>query len=141
MKQAAQHGVAHLVEFDDGYFATADLGRIVAGADVVILPYDSPEQVTSGVLVEALAAGKPVIATGFPHAVELLGGGVGLIVPHRDPAAMAVALRRVLTEPGLAARLGAAAAAVAPQLLWPAVAERYRALADGLVRARDAAVA
>lgn len=141
MKQAAEQGVAHMVEFDDRYFATADLGRIVAGADVVILPYDSPEQVTSGVLVEALAAGKPVIATGFPHAVELLGRGVGLIVPHRDPAAMAVALRRVLTQPGLAGRMGAAAAAVAPELLWPAVAERYRALARGLVEAKDAAVA
>lgn len=141
MKQAAQRGVADLVEFDDRYFATADLGRIIAGADVVILPYDSPEQVTSGVLVEALAAGKPVIATGFPHAMELLDGGVGLIVPHRDPAAMAAALRRVLTEPGLAARMGAEAAAVAPQLLWPAVAERYRALARGLVKARDAAFA
>jgi glycosyltransferase involved in cell wall biosynthesis len=141
MKQAAHRSVAHLVEFDDGYFATADLGRIVADADVVILPYDSPEQVTSGVLVEALAAGKPVIATGFPHAVELLRGGVGLIVPHRDPVAMAAALRRVLTEPGLAARMGAAAAAMAPQLLWPAVAERYRVLARGLVEARDVAVA
>jgi glycosyltransferase involved in cell wall biosynthesis len=93
------------------------------------------------VLVEALAAGQPVIATGFPHAVELLGAGAGLIVPHRDPAAMAAALRRVLTEPGLAGRLGAAAAAVAPQLLWPAVAERYRALAGRLLEARDAAVA
>jgi glycosyltransferase involved in cell wall biosynthesis len=141
MKQAEQQDVAHLVEFDDGYFATGDLGRIVAEADVVILPYDSPEQVTSGVLVEALAAGKPVIATGFPHAVELLAGGVGLIVPHRDSVAMAAVLRRVLTEPALAATLGAEAAAVAPQLLWPAVAARYRALAEGLVRARATAVA
>src|SRR5688572_2095338 len=54
MKQAAQRGVADRVEFDDRYFATVDLGRIIAAADVVILPYDSPEQVTSGVLVEAL---------------------------------------------------------------------------------------
>jgi hypothetical protein len=54
---------------------------------------------------------------------------------------MAAALRRVLTEPGLAARMSAAAAAVAPQLLWPAVAERYRALARQLVVARAAAVA
>src|SRR5439155_26591809 len=141
MKQAAEQGVAHLVEFDDRYFATAELGRIVAGADVVMLPYDSREQVTSGVLVEALAAGKPVIATGFPHAVELLGGGAGLVVPHGDPAAMARALRRVLTEPGLAARMGAQAAALAPQLLWPAVAERYRSLAGELLDQRDSAVA
>jgi glycosyltransferase involved in cell wall biosynthesis len=141
MAQATRRGVGYQVEFDDRYLSIAALGRLVAGADVVILPYDSREQVTSGVLVEALASGKPVIATGFPHAVEMLGGGAGLIVPHGDSAAMAAALRRVLSEPGLAARLGAAAAALAPQLLWPAVAERYRTLAGELLEARDAAVA
>jgi glycosyltransferase involved in cell wall biosynthesis len=139
--RAARQAVDHLVEFDDRYFATPALGRIVAEADVVILPYDSREQVTSGVLVEALASAKPVIATGFPHAVELLGGGTGLIVPHGDSAAMAAALRRVLTEPGLADRMSSKAAALAPQLLWPAVADRYRALAGALIEARDVAVA
>jgi glycosyltransferase involved in cell wall biosynthesis len=139
--RAARRGVGHLVEFDDRYLSIPALGRLVAQADVVILPYDSREQVTSGVLVEALASGKPVIATGFPHAVEMLGGGTGLIVPHGDAAAMAAALRRVLTEPGLAARLGAQAAALAPQLLWPAVADCYRTLAAELVEARDVAVA
>jgi glycosyltransferase involved in cell wall biosynthesis len=141
MEQAKRAGVAHLLEFDDRYLSVAGLGRLIAGADVVVLPYDSREQVTSGVLVEALAAGKPVIATGFPHAVELLGGGTGLVVPHGDPAAIAAALRRVLTEPGLADQLSARAAAVAPQLLWPAVAQRYRVLAETLAETRDAAVA
>ena len=141
IRRAGRLGVGHLVEFDDQYHSIPALSRLVAQADVVILPYDSREQVTSGVLVEALAAGKPVIATGFPHAVEMLGGGTGLLVPHSDSKAMAAALRRVLTEPGLAARLGAEAGALAPQFLWPAVADRYRALAGELVEARDAAVA
>ena len=141
IRRAGRQGVGHLVEFDDRYLSLAALGGLVAGADVVILPYDSREQVTSGVLVEALAAGKPVIATGFPHAVEMLGAGTGLIVPHGDSKAMAAALRRVLTEPGLAAHLGAQAASVAPQLLWPAVADRYRALAVNLIEAQDVAVA
>lgn len=139
--RAAGHGVGHLVEFDDRYRDLPGLNRMIAAADVVILPYDSREQVTSGVLVEALAAAKPVIATGFPHAVELLGGGAGLVVPHGDAPAMARALRRVLTEPGLAARLAAAAGVLAPQLLWPAVAGRYQALAGDLVEARASAVA
>jgi polysaccharide biosynthesis protein PslF len=139
--RAVERGVGHLVEFDGRYLGLRALGRVVAQADVVLLPYDSREQVTSGVLVEALAAGKPVIATGFPHAVELLGGGTGLVVPHGDSAAMASALRRVLTEPGLATRLGAEAAALAPQLLWPAVAERYRALAGRVFEDRASAVA
>ena len=77
--RAAANGVADMVEFEARYLDLPALGRIVAGADVVILPYDSLEQVTSGVLVEALAAGKPVIATGLPHAVELLGSGAGLV--------------------------------------------------------------
>lgn len=139
--RAAAHGIAHLVEFYDRYLDLSALGRVVQEADVVLLPYDSREQVTSGVLVEALAAGKPVIATGFPHAVELLGGGAGLVVPHGDAPAMASALRRVLTEPGLSARLGREAAALAPQLLWPAVADRYRSLAATVVGTRTAAVA
>jgi glycosyltransferase involved in cell wall biosynthesis len=139
--RAAQRGVGHLVEFDARYLDARGLSQMVAQADVVLLPYDSREQVTSGVLVEALAAGKPVIATAFPHAVELLGGGAGLVVPHGDSAAMAGALRRVLTEPGLAARLGDAAAALAPQLLWPAVAESYRALAGRVVEEQASAVA
>lgn len=141
MARAAAGGVGHLVEFESRYLDLKTLNGVVAGADVVILPYDSREQVTSGVLVEALAAGKPVIATGFPHAVELLGGGTGLVVPHGDPQAMARALRRVLTEPGLAARMGALAEALAPQLLWPAVAGRYRELAGALLDQRASAVA
>ena len=141
LDRAERKGVGHMVEFDDRYLSIPALSQIVAQADVVILPYDSREQVTSGVLVEALASGKPVVATGFPHAVEMLGGGTGLLVPHGDSVAMAAALRRVLTEPGLAARMGAEAAAVAPQLLWPAVAGRYRTLAMELVAARDVAVA
>ena len=58
---------------------------IVSEADVVLLPYDSAEQVTSGVLTEAVAAGKPVVSTSFPHAVELLSSGAGLLVPQRRP--------------------------------------------------------
>lgn len=141
MARAAADGVGQLVDFEARYLGVEALNRVVAGADVVILPYDSREQVTSGVLVEALAAGKPVIATGFPHAVELLGLGTGLVVPHRDARAMAQALRRVLTEPGLADRMGARAAALAPQLLWPAVAQRYRELAGVLLGERASAVA
>ena len=134
---AKRHGVDHMLEFEPRYLDAAGLARVVGEADVVLLPYDSTDQVTSGVLVEAVAAGKPVIATGFPHAVEILGGGAGLVVAHRDPDGIARAVRRVLCEPGLADRLRAAATTAAPELLWPAVAARYRGLAAGLVEERS----
>jgi len=124
----------------DGYYRHAQaLADLVASADVVLLPYDSTEQVTSGVLIEAVAALKPVVATRFPHAVELLGDGAGILVPHRDPDAIAAALRTVLTHREVAAGITRAAAASAPELLWPAVAQRYYDLAGRLARARVAA--
>jgi glycosyltransferase involved in cell wall biosynthesis len=91
------------------------------------------------VLIEAVAAGKPVVATQFPHARELLAGGAGLVVPHRDPAAIAAALRSVLTRGEVLAAMASAAAATAPGLLWPAVAGQYRELAARLIRASVAA--
>jgi glycosyltransferase involved in cell wall biosynthesis len=94
----------------------------------VLLPYESREQVTSGVLVEALAAGKPVIATAFPHAVELAASGAVAVVPHEQPAAMARALAAVLSQPAEAHRMAAAAARVARGHDWPAVGERYRSV-------------
>ena len=60
------------VVFDPEYRSLASLAQLISESTMVILPYDSPDQVTSGVLVDAIAAGRPVIATAFPHAVELL---------------------------------------------------------------------
>jgi glycosyltransferase involved in cell wall biosynthesis len=131
--RAATLGISHLVDFDPRYLDRDALQRLVQQADVIVLPYDSREQVTSGVLIEAVSAGKPVVSTAFPHAVELLASGAGLVVPQRDPTALAAALRRVLTQARLAGRMSAEANRLAPQLRWPAVADRYRAVADALV--------
>jgi glycosyltransferase involved in cell wall biosynthesis len=127
----AQLGVSTAVRYDPVYRDEDSLSHLISSADVVVLPYDSREQVTSGVLIEAVAAGVPVVATRFPHAVELLTGGPGLLVPHQNPAALAAAVRRILTEPGLAA--GLAGRTRTPTLLWPAVAARYHALAHRLL--------
>jgi glycosyltransferase involved in cell wall biosynthesis len=139
--RAAELGVDDLVEFDDSYHDRDDLQRMIAAAHVILLPYDSVDQVTSGVLIEAVAAGKAVISSSFPHAVELLGGGVGLLVPRHDSEAIANALRRVLTEPGLHERMVEGAEAVAPSLSWSAVGHQYRSLASSLLAARGEAVA
>jgi glycosyltransferase involved in cell wall biosynthesis len=139
--RAADRGVGHLVRFQPGYLDSTALRQVVAEADVVVVPYESREQVTSGVLIEAVAAGKPVVATAFPHAVELLAGGAGLVVPHDDPVALAEALRRVLTEPGLLASMTKRGTAVTPQLRWSAVADRYRKLARAVFEASGSLVA
>ena len=132
-EQVRQADLGSVVSFDGHYRSTAALASLVRSADVVLLPYDSTEQVTSGVLIEALAAGKPVVATQFPHAAEVLVGGAGLLVPHRDPAAIAAALRSVFARGDTMMRMAAAAAATAPHLLWPVIADQYRELASRLI--------
>ncbi len=118
-------GVSDLVHFDDTYRSVDQLMRFVASSAVVVLPYDSRDQVTSGVLVDAIAAGRPVIATAFPHAVELLATGAGIVVPHGDIEALADAIRRVTADRQLVAEMAAQARQLAPSLSWSTIAEQY----------------
>jgi glycosyltransferase involved in cell wall biosynthesis len=134
--QVRDLGLSDSVVLDNHYRHSAALAELVSSADVVLLPYDAVDQVTSGVLIEAVAAGKPVVATRFAHAVELLSAGGGILVNHKDPDAIAAALREVLVRRSTGF---GAARPTPPDLLWPAVADRYRALARLLIRARVAA--
>jgi glycosyltransferase involved in cell wall biosynthesis len=133
MDRASQRGVANRVIFDSKYRALDDLGALVAHSSMVVLPYDSTDQITSGVLVDALAAGRPVISTEFPHAVELVGNGTGLLVPHRNPAAMASAIRHVVTNPDDFKRMEERAEVVGLLHDWRSVAASYCALMSDLL--------
>jgi glycosyltransferase involved in cell wall biosynthesis len=131
-------GIQSSVHLDGRYLDAGELALLVASADVVLLPYDSRDQATSGVLAEAVAAGIPVVATGFPHAVELLAGGAGIVVAHEDPQSMASALRAILTADDVARRMREVALRAASKTSWPAVADRYRLLFEDLRAAKAA---
>lgn len=132
---ARRLGLEGMIEFDDRYLDRDSLARLVRSADIVVLPYASVEQVTSGVLVEAIAASKPVIATRFPHAVELLSDGAGITVPHGDTPALAAALRRLLTDRPLTNRMGSEARRLADGWHWPAIGGRFGSMMSGLLEA------
>lgn len=124
-------GLEDIVEFDDRYLESGELATMVRSADVVVLPYASIEQVTSGVLVEAISASKPVIATEFPHSLEVLSSGAGLLVAHDDVAALAAAMRTVITDHRAARRMTREAHRIAQDWYWPSIGARYdRLFAD-----------
>jgi len=127
-------GLDDRVTLDARYLDAPQLATQVANADIVLLPYDTREQVTSGVLAEAVAAGKDVVATTFPHSSELLANGVGTLVEHEDPAAIARAVRATLHGEKRADR----DRALAVDVSWPAVAAEYRLLARGIRAERSA---
>ncbi len=138
-RESLQHlieelGLADRVTLDGRYLDTHQLAANVAAADIVLLPYDTRDQVTSGVLAEAVAAGKDVIATTFPHSRELLADGVGTLVEHEDPSAIARAARAVLRrEEPVGHR-----PALDVDVSWPTVAAQYRTLARGIRVERSA---
>lgn len=138
--QARQGGVADSVCFDAGYQTADSLNALAQSASAVVLPYDSTDQVTSGVLVDAIASGRPVVATAFPHAVELLASGAGIVVDHGDPDALVSALSRVLTDPWLAGSMADEARRLAPTMAWSVVAGGYLCLARRLIAERSALV-
>ena len=108
------------------------LPDLYRAADLFVLPavHDSKGNVDGlpNVILEAMASGLPVVASGIsgiPLAVE--DGGTGLLVPEKDPKALAAALRRLLSAPDLAREMGERGRRKAETALtWDAVAARYR---------------
>jgi polysaccharide biosynthesis protein PslF len=135
--QAKRLGVADSVSFDAVFRTPEQLTALIQTATVVVLPYDSKDQVTSGVLVDSLASGRPVVATAFPHAVEALGSGAGTVVAHDDPDALVAALRQLLTDPHVADSMAAQARGLAPTIAWPVVANAYVNAAQRLLASQS----
>ena len=136
--QAKRLGVADSVSFDAVFRTPEELTALIQTATVVVLPYDSKEQVTSGVLVDSLASGRPIVATAFPHAVELLGSGAGSVVAHDDPDALVAALHQLLTDPHVADSMATEARGLAPTVAWPVVVNAYVSEAQRLVATQSA---
>lgn len=137
--QAERLGVSRSVSFDARYRTPEQLTALMQAASVVVLPYDSKDQVTSGVLVDSVASGRPIVATAFPHAIELLGSGAGTVVGHDDPDALVGALRRLFSDPRVAGTMASQARNLAPAMAWPVVAAAYLAAGQRLVATRLAA--
>jgi phosphatidylinositol alpha-mannosyltransferase len=118
-----------------GTVAHGDLPRYHAAADVFVSPATGQESFGI-VLVEAMAAGVPVVASDIAGYREVIRDGVdGLLVPPGDPNALAAAIRRVLSEPKLAASLSAAGRARAETFSWDVVAPRLEAVYDRVLGA------
>ena len=102
-----------------GFVAHAEVPAWLAAADVLVLP--SVYEELGSVLLEAMAAGLPVVASavgGIPDAL----GPAGRLVSPGDPAALAAAVDQVLEDPALAAELAAAARRRAAAFSWDVLA-------------------
>jgi glycosyltransferase involved in cell wall biosynthesis/O-antigen ligase len=134
LEEARRLSVASRVELRP--FAE-DVTALLADATVVVTPSILPESFGL-VLLEAMASGRPVIASdhGGPREI-VVDGETGFLVPPGDEAALAAALDRLLSDPGLAMRLGEAARARARErFAIEHTVARFEALYDELASPR-----
>lgn len=85
-----------------------DVSALLREIDVAVLPSNYGEGIPRG-LVEAAAAGLPIVTTDTPGCREIVEQGVnGLLVPARDSVALAAAIRQLAQRPDECVRMGAA---------------------------------
>ena len=114
------------------YVPNEEVARYFAAADMVALPYR--EATGSGIAQIAFGAGVPVIATRTGGLEEVVEEGVsGLLVPPRDPEALARAIERFFDE-NLGARLREGVARTQGRFSWEALAEALESLAKECLR-------
>jgi rhamnosyl/mannosyltransferase len=109
----------------------------MADADFLVLPSVTVEEMFGLVVLEAMAAGRPVITTALPSAVREVNvpGTTGLEVPLRDVNALADALTTLAHDRALCWRLGQAGQRrVAEHFTHEMMAERYVELYDRILK-------
>ncbi len=122
---AADLGVADRVIFHDRYATADDLREFIGATDIYLTPYLNEAQITSGALAQVFGAGRAVVSTPYWHARELLADDLGVLVPFRDPAAIAAAVNGLLDDPAALERTSRRAYEASRETLWPAVARSY----------------
>ena len=121
-RRAVDLGVADHVEFDDRFLPVEELADLLHATDVFVTPYRNPEQVASGALTFAIAAGCAVISTPYLYAKDILASGAGKLVPFADTEAISDAVCDFIESPESLAAARTEARRIGAGLAWPAVA-------------------
>ncbi len=137
----AKLGLSRNVAFIDAFVDDETMNCYVGAADIVVCPYHSEAQVTSGVLSTALSMGKTIISTPYLHAREALTEGRGRLVKTGDPAAMAAELLLLAKEPGTRMALAEKAYRLGRSMCWGNVSRQYFEIFRCLISTGDRKIA
>src|SRR5580704_15538319 len=118
-------GVESQVIFLNRFVSPEELVELIGAADIYITPYRHKGQVVSGTLTYALSAGKAIISTPYLHAMELLDGERGVLVPFDDPASIAAKTIELLDNDTARHAMRKRAYLYTRDMVWHRVAQQY----------------
>jgi glycosyltransferase involved in cell wall biosynthesis len=132
MARVRELGVEDHVVFFNQFVERATLLNFISACDVYVTPYHHEAQLTSGTLAYSFGLGKPVVSTPYWHAQELLGDGLGVLVPFGSSEALGREIAGLLTNDVRRQSMRKRAYAASRSMTWEQTAERYLTVFDAV---------
>lgn len=131
-EQVTALGVDNNVIFLGEYLTAEEVACVLGITDLYVTPYRQREQICSGALTFAVAAGCPIVSTPYFYAEDLCQHGVGHLVPFEDAPTLAKAIAGLLANPKRLAQLRRSANEFSTRLTWSAVGQQWEKLLRSL---------
>ncbi|MBN1245801.1 glycosyltransferase family 4 protein, partial [Candidatus Bathyarchaeota archaeon] len=124
-EQVKELGLTNHVVFQNRFLSKMELIRYLQATDIYITPYPGANQISSGTLINALAAGRAVVSTPYLHAKEVLNNGRGVLCDFKNSASIADAMETLLSNESLKMETETKAYEYSRSFIWSRVAKKY----------------